>query len=103
MTKINNTITRLAITGLILIPVLAINIVQAQPEGTRYLPVETFKIKFTEQLIEMPDQKARVTPHAVISRAEVLRSVLLAIDPEMELTRFRPEFKAADTLRINSK
>jgi subtilisin family serine protease len=87
--------------GLVLTVALHVRVSYAQTNESRELMVDRFLIKFTEQIVEMPDPQEKVTPQAIINRAAPVRSALLEIDSEMEITRFRPDFQPSDTLRID--
>jgi subtilisin family serine protease len=100
MKNLHYKIVMYAMVGLVLTVAFHVRVSHAQANDSRILMVDRFLIKFSEQIVEMPDPRGKATPYAIIIRAAPLRSALLEIDPEMEVTRFRPDFQAFDTLRI---
>ncbi len=97
-----NTFAIPVLIGLILIPIIVTSSALSQDDESRYLPVETFLIKFTEQIVEMPDPRERVLLKTTPDMVPSGRSAFLSIDPEMVISRFRPDFRDSDTLRVDN-
>lgn len=69
--------------------------------GEIYAPTKDLIIKFNEKVIEMQDPAEHVQLSAIRDEAQGIRSYLLELDPAATISRFMPEFRASDTLRVN--
>lgn len=97
MKKLHYKVVIYAMAALVLTAALYVRVSYAQTNDSRELMVDRFLIKFTEQIVDMPDPRAKITPHAITNRAASVRSALLEIDSEIEINRFRSDFQPSDT------
>ncbi|MFU8862172.1 MAG: S8 family peptidase, partial [Cyclonatronaceae bacterium] len=66
-----------------------------------YSPTNRILVKFTEQVVTMPDPEATVSLDAITDRSAVMRSYLQSLDTGSRITRYRPQFQVSDTARVN--
>ncbi len=73
-----------------------------QNEERIHAPVKELTISFTESFVDMSDPTGSVGLQAMQDEIQHVRTYLQEFDAEVTITRYMPEFQAADTLRVNA-